>query len=156
MVLLNGRVFHCCFLKGLNFRRNVWNYNGTNQKTANKNADGEGAVRFTAVGVLCWSLRHPVGERSVGQSLSALCASSLEDVSAVSSLHSLSEAMLLFSLTLFRLVSSQHRMHLLYSESEAFHLQWNTLLHNDRLHYNRFSTVCQEFFNIFHFFYSFL
>ena len=49
----------------------------------------------------------------VGQSLSALCTSSLEYVSAVSSLHSLSEAMLLFSLTLLRLVSSQHRMHLL-------------------------------------------
>ena len=50
---------------------------------------------------------------SVGQSFSALCASSLEDVSAVSSFHSLSEAMLLFSLTLFRLISSEHRMHLL-------------------------------------------
>ena len=49
----------------------------------------------------------------VGQSFSALCASSLEYVSAVSSFHSLSEAMLLFSLTLFRLVSSEHRMHLL-------------------------------------------
>ena len=45
----------------------------------------------------------------VGQSFSALCASSLEYVSAVSSFHSLSEAMLLFSLTLFRLVSSEHR-----------------------------------------------
>ena len=45
----------------------------------------------------------------VGQSLSALCASSLEYVSAVSGLHSFSEAVLLFSLTLFRLVSSEHR-----------------------------------------------
>ena len=53
-----------------------------------------------------------VGKKSrqlVGQSLSALCASSLEYVSAISSLHSLSEAVLLFSLTLFRLVSSEHR-----------------------------------------------
>ena len=49
----------------------------------------------------------------VGQSFSALCASSLEYVSAVSSLHSFSEAMLLFSLTLFGLVSSEHRLHLL-------------------------------------------
>ena len=49
----------------------------------------------------------------VGKSLSALCASSLEDVSAVSSLHSLSEAVFLFSLTLFRLISSEHRLHLL-------------------------------------------
>ena len=59
-------------------------------------------------------------DRSIGQSFSALCASSLEYVSAVSSFHSLSEAMLLFSLTLFRLISSEHRMHLLLIESEAF------------------------------------
>ena len=45
----------------------------------------------------------------VGQSFSALCASSLEYISAVSSLHSLSEAVLLLSLALFRLVSSEHR-----------------------------------------------
>ena len=93
----------------------------------NKNADSESAEYATsAVGVLCVDTPDEpacgMGEL-VGKSLSALCASSLEYVSAVSSLHSLSEAMLLFSLTLFRLVSSQHRMHLLYSESEAFHLQ---------------------------------
>ena len=45
---------------------------------------------------------------SVGQSLSALGASSLENVATISGLHSLSEAMLLLSLTLFRLVSSEH------------------------------------------------
>ena len=54
-----------------------------------------------------------LGKQLVGQSLSALCASSLEYVSAISSLHSLSEAVLLLSLTLFRLVSSKHRLHLL-------------------------------------------
>ena len=48
------------------------------------------------------------GKQLVGQSLSALCASSLEYVSAISSLHSLSEAVLLFSLTFFGLVSSEH------------------------------------------------
>ncbi len=53
------------------------------------------------------------GMQLVGQSLSALCASSLEYVSAISSLHSLSEAVLLLSLTLFRLISSEHRLHLL-------------------------------------------
>jgi len=52
-------------------------------------------------------------QQLVGQSLSALCASSFEYVSAISSLHSLSEAVLLLSLTLFRLVSSKHRLHLL-------------------------------------------
>ena len=46
--------------------------------------------------------------RLVGQSLSALCTSSLQNVSAVSSLHSLSETMLFLSLTLFGLVSSEH------------------------------------------------
>ena len=47
-------------------------------------------------------------KRLVGQSLSALCTSSLQNVSAVGSLHSLSETMLLLSLTLFGLVSSEH------------------------------------------------
>ena len=49
----------------------------------------------------------------IGQSFSALCASSLEDVSTVGSSHSLSEAVLFFSLTLFGLVSSKHSLHLL-------------------------------------------
>ena len=44
----------------------------------------------------------------VGQSLSALGAATLEDVTTVSGLHSLSEAMLLFSLALLRLVGSEH------------------------------------------------
>ena len=49
----------------------------------------------------------------MGQSLSALSAASLQNGSSVRSLHSLSEAVLLFSLTLFRLVSSEHLLHLL-------------------------------------------
>lgn len=49
----------------------------------------------------------------VGQSLSAFCTTSLENVSAVGCLHSLSEAVFLFSLTLFGLVCSEHLMHLL-------------------------------------------
>ena len=44
----------------------------------------------------------------VGQSLSALGTSSLENVATVRGLHSLSEAMLLLSLALLRLVSSEH------------------------------------------------
>ena len=63
---------------------------------------------------LCWSLKLVrVRKESVGQSFSALCASSLEYISAVSSLHSLSEAVLLFSLAFLRLISSEHRLHLL-------------------------------------------
>ena len=57
--------------------------------------------------------------RLVSQSLSALCTSSLENVSAVSGLHSLTEAMLLFSLTLLRLVGSEHFCFLLVRWSEA-------------------------------------
>ena len=49
----------------------------------------------------------------IGQSFSAFSASSLQDVSAVSSSHSLSEAVLLFSLTLFGLIGSEHFLHLL-------------------------------------------
>ena len=69
----------------------------------------------SAVGVLMWwgtALRASdaptTGKRSISQSFSALCASSFQDISAVSGLHSLSEAVFLFSLTLFRLISSKH------------------------------------------------
>ena len=53
------------------------------------------------------------GADLISQSLSAFCASSLQNVSAVGSSHSLSEAVLLLSLTLFGLVSSEHGWHLL-------------------------------------------
>ena len=59
-------------------------------------------------------------ERLVGKSLSALCTSSLQNVSAVGSLHSLSETMLFLSLTLFGLVSSEHNGTSLVLESEAY------------------------------------
>jgi hypothetical protein len=45
---------------------------------------------------------------SVGESLSSLGASSLENVSAISRLHSLAEAVLNLSLALFGLISSEH------------------------------------------------
>ncbi len=83
---------------------------------------------------------------SVCESLSALCTSSLKYVSAVSSLHSLSEAMLLLSLSLFRLVSSEHYLHLLIYLSEACCLVAFTLLHNDTPYYNRTRVICQEIF----------
>lgn len=54
-----------------------------------------------------------ITEKSIGQSFSAFSASSLEYVSSVGSSHSLSEAMLLFPLTLFRLIGSKHFVHLL-------------------------------------------
>jgi hypothetical protein len=56
--------------------------------------------------VLCDSIYGRAG--LVGESLSSLCTSSLENVSAVSSLHSLAETMFLFSLALFRLIGSEH------------------------------------------------
>ena len=49
----------------------------------------------------------------VGQSLSALGTSSLENFATIRGLHSLSEAMLLLSLTLLRLVGSEHFGYLL-------------------------------------------
>ncbi len=55
-----------------------------------------------------------VGWILVRESCSALSASSLENLAAVGSLHSLSETMLFLSLTLFRLVS-KHSLHLLAS-----------------------------------------
>ena len=82
-------------------------------------------------------IKRAVGS-SIGQSLSAFRASSLKNVSAVGSSHSLSEAMLLLSLTLFGLVSSEHYLHLLQTLSEACCFTATiTLLHNDGLYYTR-------------------
>ena len=48
------------------------------------------------------------GWESIGESLSSLSASSLENVSAISSLHSLAKTVLNFSLALLGLISSEH------------------------------------------------
>ena len=48
------------------------------------------------------------GRESIGESLSSLSASSLENVSAISSLHSLAKTVLNFSLALLGLISSEH------------------------------------------------
>ena len=53
---------------------------------------------------LCLSIKLKL----IGQSFSAFCTSSLQYVSTVCSSHSLSEAVLFLSLTLFGLVSSEH------------------------------------------------
>ena len=94
---------------------------------------------------------------SIGQSLSAFCASSLENVSAVRSLHSLSEAMLLLSLTLFGLVCSEHFQHLLeFFIGSVLLFSLFTLLHNDALYYIhkrcRLSRVFLIFIGFFYFF----
>ena len=75
--------------------------------------------------------------KSVSQSLSALCTTSLENVSAVSGLHSLSETVLLLSLTLFRLISSKHVWHLLADQYRKRIVSQPTfsLLHNDIIYY---------------------
>ena len=49
----------------------------------------------------------------IGKAFSAFRASSLEYISAVSSCHSLSEAVLLLSLSFLGLVCSEHFLHLL-------------------------------------------
>ena len=50
----------------------------------------------------------------VGKSCSSLGASSLKNLSAVGSCHSLSKAVLHFALSFLRLVCSLHEWHLLY------------------------------------------
>ena len=94
---------------------------------------------------------------SIGQSLSAFCASSLKNVSAVGSLHSLSEAMLLLSLTLFGLVCSEHFQHLLeFFIGSVLLFSLFTLLHNDAIYYLhkrcRLSRVFLIFIGFFYFF----
>ena len=51
--------------------------------------------------------------RLIGELSSSLCASSLKNLSTVSGSHSLSEAVLLVSLSLLRLICSLHNKHLL-------------------------------------------
>ena len=98
MMFLDGCVLH-------SFSRSVYRYKSKEEEifgSVPQKTPTSCAATLQRLSVFMWA------RRSVRQSLSALCASSLQDISAVSSLHSLSEAMLLFSLTLFRLIRSQH------------------------------------------------
>ena len=65
-------------------------------------------MRKTSAVYVFWNF-----QKLIGQSFSAFCTSSLEYVSSVGSSHSLSETVLFLSLTLLRLVSSKHFVHLL-------------------------------------------
>lgn len=51
--------------------------------------------------------------RSIGESCSAFCASSLENLAAVRRAHSFTEAVNFFTLDLLRLICSFHLSHLL-------------------------------------------
>ena len=94
------------------------------------------------------SRRH---SRLIGELRSSLGASSLENLSAVSSGHSFSEAMLHLSLSLLGLICSFHERHLLYS------FRWLRVqfLHIPRvfiqrlLYYTRKIPICQEVFSFF-------
>ena len=88
-------------------------------------------------------------KRLVGQSLSALCTSSLQNVSAVGSSHSLSETMLFLSLTLFGLVSSEHNGTSLMLESEAYRPQ-DTMhaFYSDSIYYIRSERLLSSVFFI--------
>ena len=94
--------------------------------------------------------------RLVGQSLSALCTSSLQNVSAVGSLHSLSETMLLLSLTLFGLVSSEHNGTSLMLESEAYRPK-DTMhaFYSDSIYYKRNARALSSVFLILGDFFAF-
>ena len=99
------------------------------------------------------------GERElVGKSLSAFCTSSLQNVSAVCSLHSFSETVLFLSLTLFGLVSSEHNGTSLMLESEAYRPQ-DTMhaFYSDNIYYIRNeSFLSRVFFILGNFFFIFL
>jgi len=94
--------------------------------------------------------------RLVGQSLSALCTSSLQNVSAVGSSHSLSETMLFLSLTLFGLVSSEHNGTSLMLESEAYRPK-DTMhaFYSDSIYYIRKERILSRLFFILSNFFTF-
>ncbi len=101
-----------------------------------------------------WSSVHFRGlvthKRLISQSFSAFCASSLKNVSAVSSSHSLSKAVLFFSLSFFRLICSEHYCHLLGICSEACCFSaFSTLLHNDIIYYKHKMPILSSLFSIF-------
>ena len=86
----------------------------------------------------------------VGKSLSAFRTSSLENVSAVSSSHSLSETVLLRSLTLFGLVSSEHGgTSLIFGiGSVSDSTQWTLFTVTSFIIYTN-DLCCQEFFSFY-------
>ena len=101
-------------------------------------------------------------DKSIGQSFSALCTSSLEYVSSVSGSHSLSETMLLFSLTLFGLIGSKQFVHLLnfvlipdheisgILSGSVLLFKPNYAFYNDTIILNHiFSCLSRDFFNFF-------
>ena len=57
-----------------------------------------------------WARVFNISGKSIGQSCSAFCTSSLQNLSAIGSSHSLSEAVFDLSLALFRLVCSLHAL----------------------------------------------
>ena len=81
---------------------------GAKKTAIREKSRGKTDVRAGYVRSLPRDFRIWSRSKLVGQSLSALGTSSLENVATVRGLHSLSEAMLLLSLALLRLVSSEH------------------------------------------------
>ena len=69
--------------------------------------------------------------KSVGESCSAFCASSLENLAAVSRAHSFSEAVNLFTLDFLRLICSFHLSHLLLVFVKDILLQLHRLLYTE-------------------------
>ena len=77
-------------------------------KTPDGTSDKQCCLYAASVVLSKYVRTYSPAKRSIGQSFSALGASSLQDVSAVSGFLSLSAAVLHFSLTFLRLISSQH------------------------------------------------
>ena len=88
--------------------------NFANQSFHKKTDDGFGVAVATTLGHrYIFGAFRSLLKRLICQSFSAFCASSLKNVSAVSSSHSLSKAVLFFSLSFLRLICSEHYCHLL-------------------------------------------
>jgi hypothetical protein len=97
---------------------------------------------------------YEIAKELVGKSFSSFCASSLQDLSSVCGFHTLTEAVLLFPLTLFGLIGSKHIGHLRFKIHCAWHVERSRCLriclHRNH-HYILFKAACQDYFYFLHF-----
>lgn len=132
---------------------------GGRKTSTREKSRGETDVRAGYVRSVPRDFRVWSRSKLVGQSLSALCTSSLENVATVRGLHSLSEAMLLLSLALLRLVSSEHfgippsrfAVEAVFCRSDRHRNSANESqsARHLPLYYTRKALICQGFFETF-------
>ena len=132
---------------------------GEKKTSIREKSRGKTDVRAGYVRSLPRDFRIWSRSKLVGQSLSALGTSSLENVATVRGLHSLSEAMLLLSLALLRLVSSEHfgippsrfAVEAVFCRSDRHRNSANESqsARHLPLYYTRKALICQGFFETF-------